>query len=79
MGLANHEEYDCFGCAILTHGGDGDVLYARDQKMKLTDFTSPFSADVCPSLAEKPKLFFIQVGRRKLQVYDNAAIILFLM
>ena len=59
---ANHNDYDCFGCAILTHRGDGDVLYAADDKMKLTDFTQPFGSDRCPSLASKPKLFFIQVS-----------------
>ncbi|XP_076824144.1 uncharacterized protein LOC143470121 [Clavelina lepadiformis] len=60
---ADHSNYDCFGCAILTHGGDNDVLYARDAKMELKEFTRPFSPDNCPSLARKPKLFFIQACR----------------
>ena len=59
---SDHSSYDCFACAILTHGGNGDILYARDEKMKVTDFTRPFCADVCGTLAGKPKLFFIQVG-----------------
>ena len=62
MSKSDHSGYDCFACAILTHGGNGDILYARDEKMKLTDFTRPFCADVCGTLAGKPKLFFIQVG-----------------
>nr|CAB3262212.1 uncharacterized protein LOC100178691 [Phallusia mammillata] len=60
---ATHAEYDCFGCAILTHGDKGDVLYARDAAMKLTDFTEPFTAKRCPSLVGKPKLFFVQACR----------------
>ena len=60
---ADHSAYDCFGCAILTHGGEGDILYTRDgYKMKLKDFIMPFEADRCPTLAGKPKLFFIQVS-----------------
>lgn len=59
---ADHSNYDCFACAILTHGGDRDILYARDEEMSLTDFTRPFGADRCKSLAKKPKLFFIQVS-----------------
>ena len=58
---ADHSQYDCFACAILTHGGDRDILYSRDKQMKLSDFTRPFGPDKCPSLALKPKLFFIQV------------------
>ena len=58
---SSHEEYDCFACAILTHGSKDDVLYARDGQMKLKEFTSPFHSNNCPSLAGKPKLFFVQV------------------
>nr|XP_002131546.1 uncharacterized protein LOC100178691 [Ciona intestinalis] len=60
---ADHSNYDCFACVILTHGGDKDVLYARDDKMELKDFMQPFRGDNCPSLATKPKLFFIQACR----------------
>ncbi|XP_078493038.1 uncharacterized protein LOC100178691 [Ciona intestinalis] len=60
---ADHSNYDCFACVILTHGGDKDVLYARDGKMELKDFMQPFRGDNCPSLATKPKLFFIQACR----------------
>uniref|UniRef100_H2YCV8 Caspase family p20 domain-containing protein n=1 Tax=Ciona savignyi TaxID=51511 RepID=H2YCV8_CIOSA len=55
-----HSDHDCFACAILTHGGRDDVLYAADDKMELNDFTEPFQADKCKSLAGKPKLFFVQ-------------------
>ena len=58
----DHSEYDCFACAILTHGDTNDVLYAHDGKLHLKDFTTPFESQNCPSLAEKPKLFFIQVS-----------------
>lgn len=58
---ADHTHNDCFACAILTHGDQDDVLYAKDGKYKLKDVTRLFGADKCPSLAGKPKLFFIQV------------------
>ena len=62
MSRADHSDYDCFGCAILTHGSDRDVLYASDGEIKLAEFTRPFGAGNCKSLAGKPKLFFIQVS-----------------
>uniref|UniRef100_H2YMP9 Caspase family p20 domain-containing protein n=1 Tax=Ciona savignyi TaxID=51511 RepID=H2YMP9_CIOSA len=60
----DHSDHDCFACAILTHGGRDDMLYAADDKMELSHFTEPFQADKCKSLAGKPKLFFVQVTSR---------------
>uniref|UniRef100_H2YMP8 Caspase family p20 domain-containing protein n=1 Tax=Ciona savignyi TaxID=51511 RepID=H2YMP8_CIOSA len=59
----DHSDHDCFACAILTHGGRDDMLYAADDKMELSHFTEPFQADKCKSLAGKPKLFFVQACR----------------
>ncbi|KAH9505269.1 Caspase-3 [Bulinus truncatus] len=55
----DHSDYDCFGCAILSHGREG-VVYARDGGVSLDLLVLPFKADKCPSLIGKPKLFFIQ-------------------
>lgn len=55
----NHCDNDCFIMAILTHGELG-VLYAKDSAYKPENLWMPFTADKCPSLAGKPKLFFIQ-------------------
>jgi len=38
-----------------------EVLYAKDAAFELNDLKKPFEADKCPSLAGKPKLFFVQV------------------
>lgn len=46
----NHTDYDCFVIVVLTHG-DVDVVYARDQAYKIEDLWSPFSADLCTTLA----------------------------
>ncbi|XP_074025636.1 caspase-1-like isoform X2 [Leptinotarsa decemlineata] len=61
----DHTNYDCFVMVILTHG-DVDILWAKD-----TSYDShkvifdQFSADKCPTLAGKPKLFFIQACQGK--------------
>jgi len=60
---ADHSSYDCFACAILTHGGDKDALFASDQTFHLKELTRAITADKCPSLAGKPKLFFVQVSQ----------------
>ena len=50
---------DCLVICILTHGEAG-VLCGRDGRYTVDYLTSLFTADRCPSLSEKPKIFFIQ-------------------
>ncbi|EDW01038.1 caspase-1 [Drosophila grimshawi] len=55
----DHSDNDCIAIAILSHGEHG-YLYARDVQYKLDNIWHYFTAQICPSLAGKPKLFFIQ-------------------
>ncbi|KAJ0180413.1 hypothetical protein K1T71_003817 [Dendrolimus kikuchii] len=55
----DHSDYDCLLVAVLTHGELG-MLYAKDTHYKPDNLWYYFTADKCPSLAGKPKLFFIQ-------------------
>jgi len=57
--LADHSQEDCILVFVLSHGELG-ILYASDQLYKPDKLWSHFSADKCPSLAGKPKLFFVQ-------------------
>ncbi|EDV94390.1 caspase [Drosophila grimshawi] len=54
-----HDDNDCILVAILSHGGMG-YIHARDEIYKLDEVWTCFTAENCPSLATKPKLFFIQ-------------------
>ncbi|XP_076343603.1 caspase drICE-like isoform X2 [Tachypleus tridentatus] len=55
----DHSNRDCFVCCILTHGEQG-ALYGRDGKFPNEMVFTPFTGDLCTSLAGKPKIFFIQ-------------------
>ncbi|KAL1117754.1 hypothetical protein AAG570_004069 [Ranatra chinensis] len=55
----DHTDCDCFLMCVLTHGEEG-VLYAKDTCYKPDGLWLTFTATNCPSLAGKPKLFFIQ-------------------
>merc|ERR1712071_642105 len=55
----DHSDRDCIIIALMSHGGDG-ILYAKDAQYKPECLWSNFTSDKCPSLAGKPKLFFIQ-------------------
>ncbi|KAK3590198.1 hypothetical protein CHS0354_041256 [Potamilus streckersoni] len=58
----DHGDRDCFACAILSHGEEG-IVYGHDKKVPIADIVRPFVGDNCPSLVNKPKLFFIQACR----------------
>lgn len=55
----DHTDHDCLIVAVLSHGEMG-ILYAHDTPYKADTIWSYFTADKCPSLAGKPKMFFIQ-------------------
>ena len=56
----DHSDADCIFVAVLSHGELG-ILYSVDQPYKPEKLWYHFTADKCPSLAGKPKLFLIQV------------------
>lgn len=56
---ADHSEHDCLLISILSHGELG-YIYSKDTHYKLESIWSFFTAPRCPTLAGKPKLFFIQ-------------------
>lgn len=55
----DHMDNDCLLVVILSHGGTG-VISAWDTEYKLDSIWSLFRTKKCPSLAGKPKLFFVQ-------------------
>ncbi|XP_033191987.1 caspase drICE [Bombus vancouverensis nearcticus] len=58
----DHTDADCLVVAAMSHGESG-VLYAADNVYPVEMLWSPFLGHRCPSLAGKPKLFFIQSCR----------------
>lgn len=58
----DHSDSDCLLVAVLTHGEMG-FLYAKDTHYKPDSLWYYFTADKCPSLAGKPKMFFIQASQ----------------
>ena len=59
----DHGEYDCFVCCLLSHGANGGIYGTDSRLVEIKDITSLFKGVACPSLASKPKLFFIQACR----------------
>lgn len=61
----DHTNFDSFVCCILTHGEANVVHGADSQEVNLQQFAA--TVKLCPSLREKPKLFFVQACRGELE------------
>ena len=59
----DHENYDSFVCCILSHGYPDGVYGADGLQVKIGDIANLFKPIECPTLAGKPKMFFIQACR----------------
>uniref|UniRef100_A0A6G1S3S0 Caspase-1 n=1 Tax=Aceria tosichella TaxID=561515 RepID=A0A6G1S3S0_9ACAR len=55
----DHSNNDAFACCILTHGEHGQ-LWGTDHRFPVDMMFNHFLGNECPTLAGKPKLFFIQ-------------------
>lgn len=60
----DHSNFDAFVLAIMTHGGDRDILCGVDDRtLTIEEVMMEFTAINCESLRNKPKLFIIQSCR----------------
>jgi len=64
MAARDHSKYGAFVFCIMSHGDKKDFIYGVDnRKAGMEDLMSEFTPTNCPTLENKPKLFFIQACR----------------
>ena len=56
----DHKDYDCLVICILSHGELNHICGTNWRPVAIRDLTGAFQTNRCPSLAGKPKLFFLQ-------------------
>jgi caspase 10 len=59
----NHSDYDAFACVILSHGSTNGVSGVGSRSLDLNSCLRFFNSYNCPTLHNKPKLFFVQACR----------------
>ncbi|XP_015776086.1 PREDICTED: caspase-3-like [Acropora digitifera] len=60
----DHSKFDAFVCIVMSHGDTGDkIIGVKGRTIGIEQLMSKFKAKNCPSLAHKPKMFFIQACR----------------
>ncbi|XP_075954694.1 uncharacterized protein LOC142956831 [Anarhichas minor] len=60
LGSRDFSDEDALVVCVLSHGAMGCVFGTDEQKVSLKELTRPFTSRGAPTLAGKPKLFFIQ-------------------
>ncbi|KAH3855654.1 caspase-7-like [Dreissena polymorpha] len=60
----DHSDVDCFVAVLLSHGEEGKIC-GTDGIIELEEIFQYFKGAHCPTLAGKPKVFFIQACRGK--------------
>ncbi|XP_051259013.1 caspase-8 [Dicentrarchus labrax] len=60
VGRRNHGQMDCLVCCFLSHGQEGGVYGVDGNLVEIRKLMDAVNGVNCSSLAEKPKLFFIQ-------------------
>ncbi|XP_020505295.1 caspase-8 [Labrus bergylta] len=58
-------EEDALVICVLSHGEKGSVYGSDEKEVYIKDLTLPFTSEKAPTLAGKPKLFFIQACQGK--------------
>ncbi|XP_070174292.1 uncharacterized protein [Littorina saxatilis] len=59
----DHSNYDCFVCCISSHGNKTGVCGADDYTVNISELQEYVFSTQCPSLAGKPKVFFVDACR----------------
>jgi caspase 7 len=57
----NHEHFDCFLCVVMSHGINDSFATSNSELMSFEEIMAPIKS--CPSLSNKPKMFFFQACR----------------
>ncbi|CAL9689047.1 unnamed protein product [Knipowitschia caucasica] len=60
IGKRDFHDEDALVVCVLSHGDNGCVFSSDAEKVSLRELTKPFTSPRAPSLAGKPKMFFIQ-------------------
>jgi len=65
----DHTNSDCFLCVVMSHGNDEKIVTSDNQKISFDEIMAPIKE--CPTLIDKPKLFFFQACRGKNEMVNR--------
>lgn len=64
---SDHSDRDCLVVVLMSHGGidasKDEFIWTFDKQVKTSELWKNFTPEKCPTLAGKPKMFFLQACR----------------
>lgn len=63
LALEDHTKYDCCVLFFMSHGSKEGIFGTDGKPIRTEEITAWFTVKYCPTLANKPKLFFVQACR----------------
>ncbi|XP_071114684.1 caspase-8-like [Haliotis cracherodii] len=63
MALQDHSRCSCFVCVVMSHGSSKSIKASDGLDVNVDQITKQFTAEKCPSLRGKPKVFLFQACR----------------
>ena len=72
----NHSAYDCFVLIIMSHGALGSIYGVDGMPVRCSEIKSIFKPTQCPTLLNKPKIFFFQAcqGEQTMEGHSTAPV-----
>ena len=58
----DHKDFDCFLCVVMSHGNQDKIVTKDNKLMSFEKIMAPIKK-FCPTLDNKPKMFFFQACR----------------
>jgi hypothetical protein len=65
----DHSNSDCFLCVVMSHGNEDEIVTSDNKEISFEEIMAPIKE--CVSLKDKPKLFFFQACRGKMEIPRN--------
>ena len=69
----DHKDFDCFLCVVMSHGNEDKIVTSDSELISFEEIMAPIKS--CPSLVNKPKMFFFQAcrGENKIESRPSSA------
>ena len=68
----NHENFDCFLCVVMSHGNEDNIVTSDSELISFDEIMAPIKS--CPTLLNKPKMFFFQACRGEKEMKSSLMI-----
>ena len=69
--LFDHKDFDCFLCVVMSHGNEDNIATKDNKLITFEEIMAPIKS--CPSLFDKPKMFFFQACRGEKEMESRAS------